>query len=55
MHTLMKASPRGLEEHFIIPIARELAVALKHIHDAGIIHRDLKCELPVNATQNTKQ
>ncbi|EON64207.1 STE/STE20/YSK protein kinase [Coniosporium apollinis CBS 100218] len=43
VHTLMKASPRGLEEHFIIPIARELAVALKHIHDAGIIHRDLKC------------
>ena len=45
VHTLMKASPQGfgLEEKFIIPIAREVAVALRFVHEAGIIHRDLKC------------
>ncbi|KAF2154653.1 kinase-like protein, partial [Myriangium duriaei CBS 260.36] len=44
VHTLMKASDQaGLEERYIIPIARELAIALKHVHDAGVIHRDLKC------------
>ncbi|KAL1296691.1 hypothetical protein AAFC00_000167 [Neodothiora populina] len=45
VHTLMKAVPSGagLEEHFIIPIARELAVALKYVHEAGVIHRDVKC------------
>ena len=31
-----------LEEKYIIPVARELAVALKAIHAAGIIHRDVK-------------
>jgi protein-serine/threonine kinase len=45
--TLMKANNRpsypGLEEEFIIPVAREVAVALKSVHEAGIIHRDLKC------------
>lgn len=44
VHTLMKATPGpGLEEDYIIPIARELAVALKYVHDAGVIHRDVKC------------
>ncbi|PNS20410.1 hypothetical protein CAC42_5860 [Sphaceloma murrayae] len=44
VHTLMKSSDEpGLEEDFIIPIARELAVALKHVHEAGVIHRDIKC------------
>jgi protein-serine/threonine kinase len=45
--TLMKPSminePFGLEEKFIIPIARELALGLKYTHEAGVIHRDLKC------------
>lgn len=45
--TLMKANNRasfpGLEEEYIIPIAREVAVALKSVHEAGIIHRDIKC------------
>jgi serine/threonine protein kinase len=43
--TLMKATPKpGLAEKFIIPIAREVAVALKYVHEAGVIHRDIKCE-----------
>ena len=43
VHTLMKASPKpGLEEEYIHVIARELALALKYIHEAGVIHRDLK-------------
>lgn len=47
VHTLMKPtmslqSP-GLEEKYIIPIARELALGLKFVHEAGVLHRDLKC------------
>ncbi|KAK5680756.1 hypothetical protein LTR17_027509 [Elasticomyces elasticus] len=33
----------GCEEAFIIPVARELAVAMKSVHDIGVIHRDIKC------------
>ncbi|KAL9062684.1 MAG: hypothetical protein Q9157_008715 [Trypethelium eluteriae] len=44
VHTLMRANSKpGLEENYIIPIARELAVALRFVHEAGIIHRDVKC------------
>ena len=40
----MKASVEpGLDEKYIIPIARELATALRHVHDASVIHRDIKC------------
>lgn len=43
VHTLMKATKDpGLEECYVIAIARELAVALKHVHEVGIIHRDVK-------------
>lgn len=38
----MRATGDKLEEKFIIPIARELASGLRAIHDAGIIHRDVK-------------
>lgn len=39
----MRASPEpGLSEGYIIPIAREVAEALKWVHSAGIIHRDVK-------------
>ncbi|KAJ9374785.1 hypothetical protein DTO282E5_340 [Paecilomyces variotii] len=40
--TLMRATGDKLEERFIISIARELAEGLRAIHDAGIIHRDVK-------------
>lgn len=46
VRTLMRALPpenTSLEEHFIIPIARELLVALVGLHSMGIIHRDIKC------------
>jgi len=46
LRTLMRANPpprRGFEEHFLIPIARELALAIKSVHDIGVIHRDIKC------------
>jgi len=44
IHTLMRATPTpGLAEKFIIPVARELAIALKSVHDAGVVHRDIKC------------
>ncbi|KAA6415343.1 MAG: STE STE20 YSK kinase [Lasallia pustulata] len=42
VHTLMRATGGRLEEKYILPIARELAVALKAVHEAGIIHRDVK-------------
>lgn len=46
LRTLMRANPpprRGFEEHFLLPIARELATAIKSVHDIGVIHRDIKC------------
>ncbi|KAK5732475.1 hypothetical protein LTR17_010531 [Elasticomyces elasticus] len=44
LRTLMRANPRkGFEEHFIVPVARELAIAIKSVHDIGVIHRDIKC------------
>ncbi|EKD19212.1 uncharacterized protein L3040_009348 [Drepanopeziza brunnea f. sp. 'multigermtubi'] len=42
--TLMKpTAPGGLNEKWIIPILREVAEAIKWVHQAGIIHRDIKC------------
>ncbi len=38
----MRATGDKLVEKYIIPIARELAEALKAVHEAGIIHRDVK-------------
>ncbi|KAK8056171.1 STE/STE20/YSK protein kinase [Apiospora rasikravindrae] len=42
--TLMKpTAPGGLQEKWIIPILREVAVAIFWVHRQGIIHRDIKC------------
>ncbi|KAI2781830.1 kinase-like protein [Daldinia loculata] len=42
--TLMKpTTPGGLQEKWIIPILREVAVAIYWVHKEGIIHRDIKC------------
>lgn len=38
----MRASGDRLDEKFIVPIAREIAEGLRAIHEAGIIHRDVK-------------
>lgn len=40
----MRATGDKLEEKYIVPIARELAEALKAVHEADIIHRDVKGE-----------
>ncbi|KZM22183.1 ATP binding [Ascochyta rabiei] len=39
---MLKNPGPGLPEKFIIPIARELALGLKYIHEAGVLHRDMK-------------
>ena len=38
----MRATGGRIEENYIVAVARELAVAMNAVHDAGIIHRDLK-------------
>ncbi|KAG9772368.1 Serine/threonine-protein kinase KIC1 [Exophiala dermatitidis] len=40
--TLMRATNDRLAEKYIIVVARELAKALKGLHAAGILHRDVK-------------
>ena len=38
----MQAQNQKLGERYIIPIIREVARGLAGIHEAGIIHRDIK-------------
>jgi serine/threonine protein kinase len=38
----MRATNDKLGERYIIVVARELSKALKGLHDAGIMHRDVK-------------
>jgi len=42
----MQATGKKIEEKYLRPIARELAIGMQSIHDAGVIHRDLKGESP---------
>lgn len=41
----MRPTPGGLKETYIVPVLREVAIALQFVHEAGLIHRDVKCEL----------
>ena len=41
--TLRRATNNKLAERHIIAVARELALGLKSVHAAGIVHRDIKC------------
>lgn len=41
----MQGTGAKLDESFILVIARETAKGLKAIHNAGIIHRDVKGEV----------
>jgi serine/threonine protein kinase len=38
----MRATNDTLGERYIIVVARELSRALEGLHDAGIMHRDIK-------------
>ena len=38
----MRATNDKLDERYIVVVARELAKALKGLHKAGILHRDVK-------------
>ncbi len=38
----MRANSDKLEEKYIVVVARELGKALKGLHKAGILHRDVK-------------
>ena len=38
----MRATNDKLGEKYITVVARELSKALKGLHDAGIMHRDIK-------------
>ena len=38
----MRATNDRLAEQYIVVVARELGKALKGLHEAGIIHRDIK-------------
>ena len=40
--TLMRATADRLSEKYIVVVARELAKALQGLHEAGILHRDVK-------------
>lgn len=41
----MRATNDKLGERYIVVVARELSRALKGLHDAGIMHRDIKGKL----------
>ena len=45
-------APGGLQEKWIKPILREVAEGLYWVHQAGIIHRDIKCKFSPSASKN---
>lgn len=38
----MQATNNKVEEKYLLPIARELAIGLNAVHKASVIHRDIK-------------
>lgn len=38
----MQATKNKVEEKYLRPIARELAIGLNAVHKASVIHRDIK-------------
>lgn len=50
----MRATGEKLEEKYILPIFREMSKGLRAIHEAGIMHRDIKCKSQKSRTDTVR-